>query len=123
VKKSSVCDYRRGFGLEIGFIDHLYTGLGTTGNYTATANLHNLPITAAPAKLFQSAVLQPFPDNGFNSGDSSASFAQALSSQIPVQNSLNSSQSQSYVTTDGQPTSLSRNKAPIWGLQPDFYYC
>jgi hypothetical protein len=33
------------------------------------------------------------------------------------------SQSQSYVTTDGQSASLSWNKAPIWGLQPDFYYC
>jgi hypothetical protein len=32
-------------------------------------------------------------------------------------------QSQSYVTTDGQLTSLSWNKAPIWGLQPDLYYC
>jgi hypothetical protein len=27
-----------------------------------------------------------------------------------------------YVTTDGQPASLSWNKAPIWGLRPDFYY-
>jgi hypothetical protein len=32
-------------------------------------------------------------------------------------------QSQSYVTTDGQSASLSWNKAPIWGLRPDFYYC
>jgi hypothetical protein len=31
-------------------------------------------------------------------------------------------QSQSYITTDGQPASLSRNKAPIWGLRPDLYY-
>jgi hypothetical protein len=23
----------------------------------------------------------------------------------------------------GQPASLSWNKAPIWGLRPDFYYC
>jgi hypothetical protein len=29
----------------------------------------------------------------------------------------------SYVTTDGQSASLSWNKAPIWGLRPDFYYC
>jgi hypothetical protein len=29
----------------------------------------------------------------------------------------------SYVTTDGQPASLSWNKAPIWGLRPDLYYC
>jgi hypothetical protein len=30
--------------------------------------------------------------------------------------------SESYVTTDGQSASLSWNKAPIWGLRPDFYY-
>jgi hypothetical protein len=28
-----------------------------------------------------------------------------------------------YVTTDGQAASLSWNKAPIWVLRPDFYYC
>jgi hypothetical protein len=33
------------------------------------------------------------------------------------------SDSESYVTTDGQSTSPSWNKAPIWGLRPDFYYC
>jgi hypothetical protein len=33
------------------------------------------------------------------------------------------SQSQSYVTTDGQSASLSWNKAPIWGLRPDLDYC
>jgi hypothetical protein len=27
-----------------------------------------------------------------------------------------------YVTTDGQPASMSWNKAPIWGLWPDLYY-
>jgi hypothetical protein len=32
------------------------------------------------------------------------------------------SESESYVTTDGQSASLSWNKAPIWGLRPDFYY-
>jgi hypothetical protein len=31
--------------------------------------------------------------------------------------------SQSYLTTDGQSASLSWNKAPIWGLRSDFYYC
>jgi hypothetical protein len=25
--------------------------------------------------------------------------------------------------TDGQPASLSWNKAPFWGLRPDLYYC
>jgi hypothetical protein len=38
-------------------------------------------------------------------------------------NCLFLSQSQSYVTTDGQPASLSGNKAPIWGLRPDLDYC
>jgi hypothetical protein len=33
------------------------------------------------------------------------------------------SEFESYVATDGQSASLSWNKAPIWGLRPDFYYC
>jgi hypothetical protein len=32
-------------------------------------------------------------------------------------------ESESYVTTDGQPASLSWNKAPIWGLRPGLYFC
>jgi hypothetical protein len=35
-----------------GFIDHLYTPVGTTSNYSAIANLHTLQITAAPIKPF-----------------------------------------------------------------------
>jgi hypothetical protein len=30
---------------------------------------------------------------------------------------------ESYVTTDGQPASLSWNNAHIWGLRPDIDYC
>jgi hypothetical protein len=30
---------------------------------------------------------------------------------------------ESYITTDGLSVSLSWNKAPIWGIRPDFYYC
>jgi hypothetical protein len=33
------------------------------------------------------------------------------------------SESESYVTTDGQPASLSWYKAPIWCLRPELYYC
>jgi hypothetical protein len=36
---------------------------------------------------------------------------------------MNRSQSQSYVTTDGQSANLSWNKPPIWGLRPDLCYC
>jgi hypothetical protein len=32
-----------------------------------------------------------------------------------------SSESESYITTDGQSASLPWNKAPIWGLRPEFY--
>jgi hypothetical protein len=32
------------------------------------------------------------------------------------------SESESYITTDGQSASLSWNKAPVWGLRPDLYY-
>jgi hypothetical protein len=34
-----------------------------------------------------------------------------------------SSRVEAYVTTDGQSASVSWNKAHIWGLQPDLYYC
>jgi hypothetical protein len=33
------------FGLANGFIDHLYTPLGTTSNYNAVADFHTLQIT------------------------------------------------------------------------------
>jgi hypothetical protein len=36
----------------IGFIDHLYTPLGTTSNYSAIANLHNSQFTTEPAMPF-----------------------------------------------------------------------
>jgi hypothetical protein len=48
-------------------VDYLHTPLGTTANYSATANLHNSQITTAPAKPFSSLLWlhQPFPNNGF----------------------------------------------------------
>jgi hypothetical protein len=36
---------------------------------------------------------------------------------------MNWIESESYVTTNGQPASLSWNEAPFWGSQPDLYYC
>jgi hypothetical protein len=36
-------DSRRGFGLDIGFIDHLQ--IITTNNYNIIANFHTLPVT------------------------------------------------------------------------------
>jgi hypothetical protein len=42
---------------------------------------------------------------------------------VSRKHSESESESESYVTTDGQSASLSWNKALIWGLRPDFYYC
>jgi hypothetical protein len=79
---------RGGFGLGIGFIDHLYTQLGTTSNYSAIANLHALQFTTAHAKSLPSACLhQQLHGNGSNSGDSSASELR-FSLQPSVQNYL-----------------------------------
>jgi hypothetical protein len=36
---------------------------------------------------------------------------------------LSQVESSLYVTTEGQSASVSWNKASIWGLWPDFYYC
>jgi hypothetical protein len=52
-------DPRRGFGLEIGFIDHINTRLVTTFNYSVIADLHTLQITTEYAKIFQSVVSSP----------------------------------------------------------------
>jgi hypothetical protein len=73
-----------------GFIDNLYTWLGTTSNYSATTNLHNSQITTAPTKPFRARCV--FTSRSLaatsNSGDSSDIRAEVLSSQPPVQNCL-----------------------------------
>jgi hypothetical protein len=73
-----------------GFIEHLHTWLRTTSNCSATANLHNSQITTAPAKPFPACYV--FTGHSLamasNSGDSSASRAQVLSSQPSMQNCL-----------------------------------
>jgi hypothetical protein len=77
VLSGNICDYRRDFRLVNEFIDHLYTRLVTTSNYSATAN-HNSQITPAPAKPFSACCV--FTSSSLatasNSGDSSASCAQ-----------------------------------------------
>jgi hypothetical protein len=43
-----------GYGLVNGFIDHLYTPLGTSCNYSTITDIQALQITTAPAKPFSS---------------------------------------------------------------------
>jgi hypothetical protein len=73
-----------------GFIDHLCTPLGTTSHYSAIADLHTLQVTTAPAKSFPARYVLTSRSLATvsNSGGSSASRAQVLLSQPPVQNSL-----------------------------------
>jgi hypothetical protein len=49
-----------GFGLEVGFIDHL--DIVTTSNYNAITDLHTLQFAAAHAKPSQSAFTSRFPE-------------------------------------------------------------
>jgi hypothetical protein len=92
-----------GFGLVFGFIGYFNTRLVNTLNYSAIPDLRTLLI----ARL--AAISYPPPSllvtNSFSSDRSTES------------------ESESYVTTGGQSASLSWNKAPIWGLRPDIYYC
>jgi hypothetical protein len=63
-----------GFGLVIGFIEHLYTPLRSTSNYSVTDNLHTLQTTTAHYKP-QSFVVFPsrYLVTALNNADSSAS--------------------------------------------------
>jgi hypothetical protein len=80
-----------GYGLENGFIDHLYTPLGTTSNYSATANFHNSQTTTAPAKPFPACCVFTTRSlaTASNSGDSSASRAQVLCHSHSYRSQLN----------------------------------
>jgi hypothetical protein len=71
-----------GYGLDVGFIDHLYIQLGTTSNYSATPDLHTLQITTAHAKTFPACCVfnSRFLVTASNSGDSSSSCAQFIPS-------------------------------------------
>jgi hypothetical protein len=46
------CGYRRGFGLDIGFIDHFSAQLVLTLNYSAIADFHTLQFTRAHSTSF-----------------------------------------------------------------------
>jgi hypothetical protein len=56
----------------IGYIDDRIE-IAATRNVNAIANIRNLQITTAQAKLSQSAFTSPFPVTDINNGDSSAS--------------------------------------------------
>jgi hypothetical protein len=94
-----MCDCRR-LRLDIGFIDRLYTRLGTTSNYSPTANFHNSQITTAPTKTFLACCV--FTSHCLattsNSGESTASGAHVISSPTHIQNCLPATSSGTRLT-------------------------
>jgi hypothetical protein len=70
-------DHRRGFGLEIGLIDHFHTRHVNTLNYSAIADIHTLKITTAHVKSFQSAFSSRFPVTDLNNGDLSTALSKS----------------------------------------------
>jgi hypothetical protein len=69
--------------------------------------------------VFNSRFLVRAPNNGYSSASGLKNSPNGGS--LPIELFL--SESESYVTTDGQAASLSWNKAPIWRLRPDLDYC
>jgi hypothetical protein len=114
-------DSRWGFGLDIGFNHHLQ--VVTTNNYITIPNFYTLQITRAHAKsfpacsIFTSSCLVTVPTMVIPVLPCSSLLWMAAPFQLRIL------RVEFYVTTDGQSASLSWNKAPIWDLRPDFYYC
>jgi hypothetical protein len=144
---------RRVFVWMIGFYWHLITPLGTTGSYSAIADQHILQFTVTHAlgfSVFTTRILatdllqshcnfKSYMKSYYHGLILSCHYSATADSEDPTLGRLASrnstrfdstlfsaataSQSQNHVTTDGQPASLSWNKAPIWGLRPDLVYC
>jgi hypothetical protein len=103
--------------LVIGFIDNLQ--IVTTSNYSAIATSHILQLTTARTKSSQSAV---FTGCRLVTAFNSLSFLSFRVHVVTGRRLSHNELTELYVTTDGQPASLSWNKAPIWGLRADLYY-
>jgi hypothetical protein len=103
-----------GYGLVNEFTDHLCTPFGTTGNYSATANLHNSHITIAPTKTFSNLLCleQPFSSNGFDSGDSSVARAYIVTGRWISHNWILVNSQLSCGAISSQPSWLSSTELP-----------
>jgi hypothetical protein len=74
-------DPRRGFGLEIGFIDHLQ--VVTVNDNNTIANFHTLQTTIAHPQSFQTSFSSRFPVTDFNNGDSSTAPTKSSLHRLP----------------------------------------
>jgi hypothetical protein len=101
--------------------------------YSAIADLHNFQFTVAPALGFSVSTSRLLATD-LNTETSISNLYEVflpflvqaswnLGNLLRVKLFSAESESETYVTTDGQPASLSWNKTPFWGLRPDLYYC
>jgi hypothetical protein len=113
-------DYGRCFILDIGFIDHLYTQLGTTSNYSAITNLHKSP--RHPLSLFQPVVFtRRSLVAAADSGNSSASALKSCLHSLPYRtHSVQVKVRVMLRPTVSQPFYLGV-KHPFLDLRPDFF--
>jgi hypothetical protein len=103
-----MCDYRQGLDWWMDLLT-TYTHDSELQVITSpTINLHSSQITTATAKPFPGFISRS-PATASNSAVSSASRAQVLFSQPPVQKCLS--------------TESESDRRSVWGLRPDFYYC
>jgi hypothetical protein len=94
-------DYRRGLHWEwIYWPLFIPQRLGTTSNYSATANLHNSQITTAPAKTFPACCVFTgrFLTPASNSGDSSASGLRSSLHSLPCRTQFSDRSGSSLIT-------------------------
>jgi hypothetical protein len=87
-----ISDSRRGFGLEIGFIDHFNTRLVITLNYSVIAYPHTSQITSAHAKSYLSLLSLPtscFLVTASSSGNSSTAPTKSSLQRLTFQLSTN----------------------------------
>jgi hypothetical protein len=99
-------------------------GFSVSTSRILATELHTGIITSNHYEVFMSFLLQsPWTADSPILSPRSPWFLALYSSALICTQLRKASQSQSYVTTDGQSASLSWNKTPIWGLRRDFYYC
>jgi hypothetical protein len=102
-----ISDLQMGFGLVNWFTEYSWV--------IATINYNTFKITVTITHKITSSTLQLF--------SCLLNSLPPMASQLWLHNSTWSTCTESCVMTNSQSASLSQNKAPTWGLRPDFYYC